>query len=155
MNYIKQTDSYSCGPVAIMNALIFQERIDIENNDLLKQTIFKKWTSKLNCKPPNGTKVKRFWQIAKLLRFNRVYNPTLDKLHEILDRGDAVILNHGDKKRRHYSLIIDRTNVSYGIVNHYCGPTLNPVHKSTFLKDVWLTPKLWLVTNPKKLKAWP
>lgn len=141
MNYLKQTDTYSCGPVAIMNALIFQG-FTPKGLEALSQM--------MNCKPPNGTKIRPFSKIASGLGFTRVYKPDLDKLHEILDRGDAVILNHGDNKRRHYSLIIDRTNVSYGIVNHYCGPTLNPVHKSTFLKDVWRDPKLWLVTNPKK-----
>ncbi len=139
MKYLKQTDTYSCGPVALINATIFQRLGSKYSLDELRIVV--------NCKYPNGTMVRDFWNGAVEYGYTRVYEPTLDKLHEILDRGDAVILNHGDNKRRHYSLIIDRTNVSYGIVNHYHGPTLNPVHKSTFIKDVWRTPKLWLVKN--------
>lgn len=139
MNYIKQTDTFSCGPIAIANARIFQGH--------LKASV-EFYSDFVKCKPPNGTKISNFWGLARNLGYTRIYSPTLDKLHAILDRGDAVIINHGDKKRRHYSLIIDRTSVSYGIVNHYCGATLTPVHKTTFIQDVFRDPKLWLVKKP-------
>ncbi len=138
MNYIKQTDTFSCGPIAIINAMIFQEfEIGLDSLEQLSKA--------MKCVSPNGTKIRNFSKHAQGLDYTRVYKPTIEKLNEILDRGDAVIINHGDKKRRHYSLIIDRTTASYGIVNHYCGATITPVHKKTFEKDVWRDPKIWVV----------
>jgi hypothetical protein len=99
----------------------------------------------VGCVPPNGTKIKPFSFIANVYNYTRVYKPTLEKLNSILDRGDAVIINHGDKKRRHYSLIIGRTNSAYSIVNHYCGATITPIKVAKFTSDVWRDPKIWVV----------
>lgn len=136
MNYIKQKDTYSCGPIAVMNARIFQGHdtgVSLED-----------YSAMINCKPPDGTKIKDFCSAMVDFGFTRIYKPTLDKLNEILDRGDAVIINHGDK-RRHYSLIISRTPSAYSIVNHYCGATITPIKNAKFKSDVWRDPKIWVV----------
>ncbi len=101
----------------------------------------------LNCTPPDGTKVKDFCDGMVDFGFTRVYKPTIEKLNSILDGGDAVIINHGDK-RRHYSLIISRTATKYEIVNHYCGATVTPIKVAKFTSDVWRDPKLWIVKKP-------
>lgn len=135
MNYIKQKDTYSCGPIALINAQIFQGKT---HHSLELMNII------CGCEFPHGTKIRNFSNAAKKLKYIRLYKPTLDKLNEILDRGDAAIINHGDK-RRHYSLIISRTNNAYSIVNHYCGATITPIKVAKFERDVWRDPKIWVV----------
>ena len=105
----------------------------------------------LNCKPPNGTKITDFWQSMVDLGFTRIYKPTIDKLNGVLDGGDAAILHHGSGNRRHYSLVIKRTETLYYVVNHYCGPTVAKLPNWKFISDVFVEPKLWLVKNPKNL----
>lgn len=141
MNYIKQKDTHSCGPIALINAQIFQGK---PHHSLELMSL------SCNCEFPHGTKIKDFSNVAKKLKYTRVYRPTIEKLNDILDRDYAVIINHGDK-RRHYSLIISRTNNAYNIVNHYCGATITPIKKAKFESDVWRDPKLWLVKSPKNL----
>ncbi len=145
MSYIKQKDTYSCGPIAVMNARIFQG-VDLNIIGLSLED----YSKMMNCKPPDGTKIGEFCESMVHFGFTRIYKPTIDKLNGVLDNGDAVIINHGDK-RRHYSLIISRVNNAYNIVNHYCGATITPIKKAKFESDVWRDPKLWLVKSPKNL----
>lgn len=136
MNYIKQTDTYSCGPIAVMNARIFQGHTP--------QFTLEQYSKMMNCTPPDGTKIIDFCESMYDFGFTRVYTPTIEKLNAILDGGDAVIINHGDK-RRHYSLIIGRSATKYDIVNHYCGATITPIKVAKFISDVWRDPKTWVV----------
>lgn len=119
-----------------MNAVIFQG-FSPNNLEEISEVI--------KCKPPNGTKIGDFSKFACSLGFTRIYKPTLEKLNSLLDLGNAVIINHGDKKRRHYSLIISRTPGAYSIVNHYCGATITPIKVAKFISDVWRDPKIWIV----------
>jgi predicted double-glycine peptidase len=141
LNYIKQTDTFSCGPIALINARIFQGTLEKGTNE----EIFRKYTLKTNCESPDGTPIQDFWRVAKLYKFPRIYKPTLEKLNSLLDLGHGVLINHGDKKRRHYSLIIGRSATKYDIVNHYCGATITPIKKAKFESDVWRDPKIWVV----------
>lgn len=109
--YVKQKDSFRCGPVAILNALKWAG-IKVSYDSFINCL-----TLLCLCTPSRGTKHGDFDLILRgvgegYYTVKRIYRPKLNQIEKHLKSGGAVILNyriHRDStcERRHFQFTID------------------------------------------------
>lgn len=148
--YAVQTDTYSCGWLATVNAKKFQGyRMALRSPAarLLKKA--------LHCNVViHGTMIYWARRVFRAMRFTRVYRPSIRKLDKVLDRGDAAIVSIywrgrvDDKPRGHLMLIDRRTPTHYSCVN--IGREHRMIKRNIFVRDYWQKwkhgrPILWSV----------
>ena len=114
MIFRKQNTKYSCGPVAIYNAIIWDEKKE-KISYLIKQC---------NTKKPHGT----YWSdVSKVLRkyfprrTKKIESPSKRLIDAHLNNGKSLIINyyweHKKKTGRHYVFIWKRTSKQYYVTN--------------------------------------
>ena len=112
MRYVRQRNQFTCGPVAVLNAVRWAGgRARFEDK-------FDDYVERCRCVPPWGTKHGAFDRVLRvegdgLYKVRRVYRPTIAQITSHLLNGGAVILNyrtgkkHKDprKERRHFYML--------------------------------------------------
>jgi len=126
MRYLRQRDQFTCGPVAIMNAIRWA------GGEARYEDKFDDYVERCRCVPPWGTKHGAFDRVLReegggLYEVRRVYRPTIPQMTQHLLNGGAVILNyrsgekHKDrrKEKRHFYLLIEASpfGLIFGTVN--------------------------------------
>lgn len=143
MKYITQRDKFSCGPIAVINALKWQ-------GFCITEKALPAVREMLDCIRVHGTDVPQFAHFCESYRWP-MERPTLTKVNSILRDGDAVVVNTRNRddrgrigKEGHYYLITKRTPRSFYCVN-YGKPawrTHRWLRQWAFLKPiVWRVPK--------------
>lgn len=162
--YYKQRDKFSCGPVAIFNALKWAGAKD----GLTAKRALPPLSRLCECSKYNGgtkhTAMDRTLRIAgkRCFDIRRVYTPKLGEIEEHLRAGGALILNfrwHEMRNgkmvdARHYVLITDISLFGeyFGVVNYSSKrPVYQRIHRDTVKKRLMRfrqTPfKAWFLTK--------
>lgn len=125
MRYLRQRKSYTCGPIAILNAIRWAG--GVARYDMIEDYI-----ERCRCVPPWGTKHNAFERVLReegegLFKVRRVYRPTIPQITAHLLNDGAVILNYRSGKKgkdrrkemRHYYLLIESSpfGMIFGTVN--------------------------------------
>ena len=106
--YVKQRDKYSCGPVAILNAL----RWAGVNADYGQSV--KRFTATCKCAPPEGTAHREFDSALRkagkrIFQVRRVHRPLLPQIEAHLQEGGVIVFNYywrkKDEEHRHFILL--------------------------------------------------
>lgn len=123
--YYRQTDTFRCGPIAIMNTLrwagtsypfsYFKNELDYDTEANI---------------PPWGTNLDRLiytlyrWSYhSGLYSLEAIHSQTnLKTLDQILKRGNSVVVRYGWARTNHISFVFDRTPFYYYTANHYDDP---------------------------------
>lgn len=164
MRYCKQRDNFSCGPVAILNALIW-------SGIKLSYKYTKGIGYMCNCEPIQGTHPILFGQTLQkfekdfgLFKVKKVYRPKLKQIEKHLKRGEIVIINYkiGINKRngqwRHYTLVegINKNGTKFNVVNAFGkGPAFQKVSRNQFkyeflrYKKPLSTFQVWFLTKDR------
>lgn len=139
--FTKQRDRYSCGPVAILNALRWSGT-DAPYEDLID--ILQKVC---NCEPGRGTNHTDFDAALRffgtdLFRVRRVHRPCLSTIEEHLQADGAVILNYrwfgNGRHFRHFALAcgVSPDGRDFYVVNDSRhGPALQGLRRKDFVKE--------------------
>ena len=140
IRYIRQPDSYGCGPTAILNALKWAGfRATLKKH-------YRPLVTRCKSKDPDGhefsgTTPKNFQNALKytsknIFKVKHLTYPTLNQISKELDKGNAVIIlhfNEGDQEgSSHYTLLISKLGQDFIAVNayHKC-KTVAPVTHNT------------------------
>lgn len=140
--FTKQRDRYSCGPVAILNALRWcgMDAPYKEVIDILQKVC--------NCEPGRGTNHPDFDQALRffgtdLFRVRRVSRPRLAEIEEHLREDGCVILNYrwtrGGNWFRHFSLVngVSPSGRTFYLVNDSTvGPAQQALRRQDFVKEI-------------------
>ena len=162
--YVRQWDDFSCGPIAILNALKWAGvRASIKRD-------YKRLLVLTKCSFPNG--VCRFY-LAPALYKNREFfvrrprGATMRTVENHLRSGGVVLLSYGiygdGKRRGHYTLLtrVSETGRSFTTINYYVGHTVCLIRRSSVVRDIrrrkmnghWY-PCVWLISKKvKKARA--
>ena len=153
--YFGQKDSYSCGPVAILNALIWHGQ-KVRYNDI------KKISAIIGCVPvigtQSGTRMQKYLK-DQGVRVKKIVKPTKKQIDDHLRAGGSIILRYVRKEMDdglllgHYAFfdkkegntysganITPRTKyetISVQKMNHFL-KVYEEVHLRTWLPWVWL-----------------
>lgn len=143
LRYVKQRETYSCGPVAIMNVCKWA------GEQFAYQEAFKPLRRLCACSTKKGTKHAAFDKALRTmakrvggLRVRRVHRPKLGQMEKHLRLGGAVVLNFRWKTEvedyRHFSLLTEIADWDlnfFRIVNNYqSGPAAIWISRSQFKK---------------------
>lgn len=128
VRYIRQPDSYGCGPTAIINALKWAG---------FRATLKKHYRSlvvRCKAKDPDGhefsgTTPKNFQNALKytgrnLLKIKHLTHPSLKEISQELNNGKAVVIlhfNQNDHGSSHYTLLIGKLGKDFIAVNAFHG----------------------------------
>lgn len=126
MRFIRQTDKFRCGPVAIINALKYYS-LPYTRKDI------KILSKRLNTRPKRGTTFSSLDKfISKKFNHDRYEAPSIATLHShIINKGPVLLVCSNIKQtHRHISLIIKSSSRYFYIVNFYKGETVSKVSKS-------------------------
>lgn len=138
MRYLKQRDQYSCGPVAIANAMKWAGSKESASK------IRKRFIQECKCSPKhNGCYTDDLEEAlceADLLEFERINWPGLDDLDKHLDGGGVVLLRIRHEHGGHYFLCTRRTPKMYEVVNYKrIRNTTCKISRETMRKDLEFT----------------
>ena len=147
MRYCKQRDRFSCGPVAIINALKFFG-VKATYKDVPK---YRKLT---NCRRPHGVKRKYINKpLQNIFKCTKINNPTMRQLDDFLKKGYPIILSHLIRKNAktwgHFIFIPRRERDGFVLINEYKNRTKDFVSRK-FMVDM-----LRLKKRPGKKKRYP
>jgi hypothetical protein len=156
MRYVKQTDRFRCGPVAIVNAIKWSGGTATRKS---LPTI----DEQCHCKAPGGTMptnlAKAIAKYGDLFTAKRYFNPPKEKLDKHLDHGGAAILRYMIGKPEyhgHYIFIAGKEGERYLICNDNMRTknllSFQKVTNKVFLKAVWKNYKkdskvVWLLSK--------
>ena len=151
--FIKQRDEYSCGPVAIVNALKWAG---------IKATYAHVKKYKRICKTEEdmGTTLFAIHETlaaTKVFKIVRLYNPPIKRIDEHIDGGGAVLFGSTKIKTEesyegHYALIVSRSQKRYGVCNlEPPGKSYKTCCRKRFIKKFMKRfegdkPVVWLLT---------
>jgi len=137
VRYTRQRDSFTCGPVAVLNAVRWS------GGKARYEDKFDNYVGRCRCVPPWGTKHGAFDRVLRvegdgLYKVRRVYRPTIAQITSHLLNGGAVILNyrtgkkHKDprKERRHFYMLTESSpfGLVFGAVNrNYNTPAFSEI----------------------------
>ncbi len=142
IRYTKQRDKFSCGPVAIMNAVkwtgsecTYAKRIGLFQDLCL-------------CKLSGGTWHRNFDQALRRIAeahggFDvlRVHRPKLSRIEEHLRGGGIIILNYLWRRKsgasRHFSILenVSDSGKTFRVINDFkAGPARQTIRRRTFVK---------------------
>ena len=141
MYFTKQRDRYSCGPVAILNALRwagmdarYEDYIDILR--IVCQCEVGEGTN-----PADFDKALRFLATA-IFRVRRVHRPRLGDIERHLREDGAVVINYllnqAGVWSRHFALLVGASPSGltlYTVNDFKTGSAYRPVRRSKFVKD--------------------
>jgi hypothetical protein len=117
--YVKQTDEFRCGPVAVINAVKWA------GGNLTKKDL-PRLTKMCECTFSNGTKVrnlqKALKRYEKFFRITMLFDPPKARLDKHLLQGHAAIMDYTDFWDKeaflgHYILIVEKKDNYYTICN--------------------------------------
>lgn len=135
MRYIKQRDNYSCGPVALANAMKWAGSKDSAS------ALRKHFIPICNCTPEDGGT--RPWDLHSALEtidiisFDKIEYPSLQDLDDHLDGGGIVLLRVRYEDGGHYFLCTRRTPQMYEVINRKSDhKTKALVSRRTMDKDI-------------------
>jgi len=153
---LKQRDKYSCGPIAILNALRWAD-LDTPYEDW-----FDMLSAVCECGWPDVTLHRRFERALREIGRNfcsmrRKFRPSIKEIEDHIYGGGAVILNYKWRRKngetnRHFSLVVDVSQggkTFYSVNDRRAGPAYQSVHRKTFLKH-----NLRFRASDPPLKAW-
>jgi hypothetical protein len=120
--WIKQRNSHSCVPVAILNIIKWAGvPVNYESD-------FDYWKEKVNLSADDGAHIRDYALLLKSLpnvKLQRKSRPTPTEIDAALSKGNAVLLRSAWKSnsdiRRHLLLIVGRTEKSWFLTNTYRG----------------------------------
>lgn len=123
--YIKQRDKFSCGPVAILNALRWAGA-DVSTGYVYVLS------DKCRCVPVGvrrdkvGTDHYDFDRVIRqesegLFRVDLILKPRLEEIETHLQDGGAVVLNYKHEKARHFNLLteVSESGKTFELVNDF------------------------------------
>ena len=145
IRYLRQRDNYNCGPVAIINALkFFGERATQKDISRIAKIV--------NCKSPHGTSPKNMNKgINKIFKCEKMEDPTMRDIDQILLNGNPVILNYliqeNGERWGHYIFIPRRETDGFIIINENKNRTVDLVNRTTISK--------WLKLKKNKIHTYP
>lgn len=129
IRYVSQRDSYSCGPIAIINTLKF-----LGINITYKALPYIRMLC--NCKINYGTDEEDIENVLKMfgIRFKGIHHPTLKEIDKHIECGGAILLNYSfGIDIGHYTLCIGRNKTNYFLVNDMEGKTVSDCHRKLFM----------------------
>lgn len=146
--YLKQLDDYSCGPIALLNTLIWSGCKNISHKDLVE--------AEERCNTDkDGTYDSDLNSALRSLQFNysvvKPRNVNFKRMQDHLKLGGAIIGAYketGGLKEWHYSLFISHPkmkDVAWNVVNYSNGYTC------TEMLDM---PSLWMYERLDKSAIW-
>ncbi|MFA5024119.1 MAG: C39 family peptidase [Patescibacteria group bacterium] len=130
IRYVKQRDEYSCGPIAILNAMKWLGK-PVTYKDLARLKDI------CCCRSPNGTWPKVISVVLKILKIKYLYKakPSIKEIDKHLDDGGSILLVHYyNITRGHYVLCIGKTEKYYTLINDGMNNTITRCHKNTMKK---------------------
>jgi hypothetical protein len=151
--FIKQRDNYSCGPVAIVNALKWAG---------VRATYAHVTLYSILCETEKdiGTQISALHKaltLTKAFKVVRLYNPSIKRIDEHVDGGGAVlfasttVLTEEDYEG-HYALIVSRSPKKFGICNlDTSGNSYRAYPRNLFIRKYMKRfkrgkPVVWLLT---------
>ncbi|MFA5024169.1 MAG: C39 family peptidase [Patescibacteria group bacterium] len=151
IRYIRQRDEYSCGPVAIVNALKFIG-INATHDSVCYVSML------CNCCRETGTEPEDIERAFKALevKFKRKIFPTLKEIDDHIDNGGALLLDYfWSPEDGHYTLCIGRTPKYYVFVNDEDDKTIARRKRNTLRNTMkWCrvseNPWCWFIFKDKK-----
>ena len=119
IKYVKQKDTYTCGPVALINVLRWAGQLKV-NPKYLKAIKAICFTDK-----NQGTYSKEFDRAIKyfrpIIKIKTKKKPDLKDIDNCVDKGGIVVIGYVYKfheiEQAHFALIIGRTKTRYILVN--------------------------------------
>lgn len=165
-----QTDRYSCGPVAVVNAIKWAGNDNFNDRKMMEQIKVIADTKNKNRTVSGRTKYKGTSNdgIAIALHsrdefrvVKEICDPSIKDIKKCLDMGGAVVLsckNYGKKKKGHAMLVTHRFGKCYEIDNFISGEEFSPVSSTTLGKllraskrSMWQG-RAWLLVKNKSWK---
>lgn len=162
VRYVRQYNNYTCGPVAIINAIKWSGHKAIIKQDL------KRITNECRCDPRNGTSHGNFDRILRIeskgrFRARRRLFPTLEEIDQHLAQpGHSVIINflraneNGVEVDAHYALLVRTAKAAQEFVqiNSFEGETIAKVNSHQLAEDLKhrksirgkVYPRAWFLT---------
>jgi hypothetical protein len=130
--FCKQHDTYSCGPVALLNIdKFFGQRVTYKQ--------LPRYSKRVQCVPPDGTFPEA---ISRIL--GRAKRKAWEKAKQFLKDGGCIMVQSKD----HYYLMLMNHREDIGVVNYYGAGHgaihISPQRASRWLKDARRT---WYVDN--------
>lgn len=124
MRFLKQKDQFSCGPLALVNALKWCGRKSSLKE--LKTTLQTTRTQGTSHRVLSST-------ICKVFNTHKISSPTTESIENHLSTYGSLLLQYEwtKSKKGHIVLIIGQTNHYYYVVNYLFSKTVSRVSKST------------------------
>lgn len=153
--YIKQRDTFRCGPVAVLNSIRWAG-LGVATDFVYDLSEF------MGCTRPGGTPAAPFEETLRdmgralqLYKVSTMYKPKLYQIEDHLEKDGSVILNVSSDRtfnRRHYMNVIGTTGKKFTVVNAYQGNSaVHDVSREKFKKHFvnhWLPQyKGWFLTR--------
>lgn len=157
VKYIKQHDSYSCGPVAIANVYRWLER---------PSPSLKKLSQVVRCQKPHGTQPHHFsigliTLTKPFLAIDWFGKNSIHHIQKHIQKGGAVVINFqvAEECPRHYALVvgISKTGKSFHVVNILPTKSGSPVYRMSLKRFEFAclrfgTELCWYLKLKKKVK---
>lgn len=137
--YVKQRDEYRCGPIALLNALIWA------GQDVSYEKDIDRLTEKCHCSRLKGTYHINFYKALrqvgkKVFDVNLIWNPSIKLVDQHLQSGGSIIINYRwqapHQDSLHYASLVDitETGKTISVVNAFVrGPALYKIRRHTFI----------------------
>ena len=134
VKWVRQRDSYSCGPVSVINVLKWKQYpITYASLPALRKLC--------KCHPATGTDKEDLEAALRVLgiRFKRTMGPTMKEIDQHLSKGGVVLINYCITVG-HYALCVGRSNKTYTMVNAYDDFTLSTLARNEvkYMLEWWL-----------------
>jgi len=122
-HFVSQRDEFSCGPVALFNALRWS------GHQATCREVLPRLMTYMKCEPPHGTRTcqveRTLRRYSKYFSAHRLPNPSVQEIVKHLDAGGAALICFGfddenNQRRGHYCLLV-KTNEAgsmFEVVNY-------------------------------------
>ena len=153
--YIVQPDKYSCGPVAIFNALRWAgNKIHVSELKRIKEDA--KCVSSGKTKDKAGTMHNDFDRVIRkegegIFTVKRIYRPKISEMEEHIRNGGAIAMTYKHSRGRHFMLLtnVSKSGQTFEIINDQIKP---PAARQMKRKTLFNT--IFEYKNDHKRKAW-
>jgi len=130
VRYLRQKDGYSCGPIALMNAIKWSGRKALYT-DLKKFQRLCECTARRGCDRISLCKTLRKF----FINVKQTIIPKKRDIDQWLKLGNVVLLQYyWAKNRSHFALIVEKTDKTYRCINIYKGKTITNTRTNTLKK---------------------